>query len=141
MFFLVCCRLTFAQQQTARPAVSVTNQGGNTQSQAQNTQDPGSGPCPSLWVYEGDNVMALAFSPDGQWLATTGSGHLRASNEIRNYVRIWNTTTGKLEREWDTGQLSRQAAFSPDGIQLAYSQNGKIEVRDFRRDIVLYKLA
>jgi WD40 repeat protein len=135
----VCCRPASAQQQTPVPAVSVTTQGAVTQ--AQTTQDPGSGPCPPLSVYEGDNVMAIAFSPDGQWLATTGSGHLRASNEIRNHVRIWNTSTGKLEREWDTTQLSRQIAFSPDGNQLAYSQNGKIEVRDFQKNIVLYILA
>jgi WD40 repeat protein len=85
--------------------------------------------------------MAIAFSPDGQWLATTGSGHLRNANEIHNYVTVWNTSTGKLAHRWETGQLSYQVVFSPNGEQLAYSQNGKIEVRDFRRDIVLYTLA
>ena len=141
MLFFVCCRPASAQQQAPVPAVSVTNQGGNTQSQEQTTQDPGSGPCPPLWVYEGDHVMALAFSPDGQWLATTGSGHLHTTGEIHNYVTIWNAVTGKLVRRWETGQLSYQIVFNPNGDQLAYSQNGKIEVRDFQKDTVLYTLA
>jgi WD40 repeat protein len=139
MLLSVCCYPASAQQQTSVPAVSVTTQGAVTQTRT--TQDPGSGPCPPLSVQAGDHIRALGFSPDGQWLATAAEDYSLAANEGRNHITIWNTATGKLEHRWNTGRLVEQVAFNPNGNQLAsYNQNGKIEVRDFRKDIILYTL-
>jgi WD40 repeat protein len=54
-------------------------------------------------------VRAVAFSPDGHWLAT-------ASDKA---ARIWDVTGGKQQRAFSHGDPVLAVAFSPDGHRLA----------------------
>jgi RNA polymerase sigma factor (sigma-70 family) len=59
-----------------------------------------------------DSIYRVAFAPDGKTLAATSL----------NYpLRLWDVTTGKLRRRFDTQvRQSLWLAFSPDGKTLAY---------------------
>ncbi|GIX04390.1 MAG: hypothetical protein KatS3mg114_0259 [Planctomycetaceae bacterium] len=55
-------------------------------------------------------VMALAFSPDGEWLATSGYRE----------VLLWKTADGSLVRRFtNLAERPHDIAFSPDGQELA----------------------
>lgn len=65
-----------------------------------------------------EQATALAFSPDGKWLAAvTAEG-----------FRLWDPTTGALKRSFD-GSFSA-LAFSPDGKLLAWADSEKTVVGD-----------
>ena len=53
---------------------------------------------------------ALAFSPDGRWLA---------SAHADNIVRIWDSATGQLYRKIATQYQTGNLAFAPNSIRLA----------------------
>src|SRR5262249_8215472 len=56
------------------------------------------------------NIDTLAFAPDGRTLA---------AGSFRGVVRLWDTATGKLLREWTAPQPFVAAlAWSPDGRRL-----------------------
>jgi WD40 repeat protein len=63
-------------------------------------------------------VLAVAFSADGKWMASGGYG-----NEKENYfARLWDVATGKEVRRFMHGKKGygvRCLAFSPDGKTLA----------------------
>ncbi len=123
---LCCC----SHQEAPKPAPSVAVQGTVTRPQPQATQAPASSPCPPLEVHAGHDTRALAFSRDGQWLASGG---------YDKTIIVWNALTGKLERKWDIDHPVLHVVFSPDGGHLAsLNQKGKIEVWDFRKGTLLY---
>ena len=67
-------------------------------------------------------VRAMAFSPDGRWLATTG-GLLEAKT-----VRVWNVVTGKELFRHDLPEPGYEVAFSPSGrYLLSVSRQGTLE--------------
>ena len=55
-------------------------------------------------------ILALAFSPDGKTLATTGADR---------GVRFWDVASGREDRRIDGAGSGRALAFSPDGQTLA----------------------
>jgi WD40 repeat protein len=56
------------------------------------------------------SVWAVAFSPDGRWLATGGSDQT---------ARVWDVRSGQLHHNLRHGNWVRAVAFSPDGRWLA----------------------
>ncbi len=102
-----------------------------------------------LQVTHGDTVLAVAFSPDGAWLATgsrnktariwdaTGQQRLqvahgepvlavafspdgtRLATGGGNTARTWDATTGQQQLQVAYGDTMKAVAFSPDGTRLA----------------------
>ncbi|MGB0034420.1 MAG: hypothetical protein WBP79_02980 [Candidatus Acidiferrales bacterium] len=72
-------------------------------------------------------LTALAFSPDGKWLAWSG---------YDDTIVIWNAATGAEERKltWPRppGNPFMQLAFSPDGTHLSALALGKLRVWDLQ---------
>jgi eukaryotic-like serine/threonine-protein kinase len=67
-----------------------------------------------------ERAQALAFSPDGRWLASGGAGERRGGS--RPVVILWDVTTGEEVRRFEADKLSEavgRVAFSPDGKTLA----------------------
>ena len=75
-------------------------------------------------LFIGGGVWALAFSPDGTWLATGG---------MDGTARIWDPATGQqlaeLSHSGKIGKVVRAVAFSPDGTRLATTSSGDSTVR------------
>jgi RNA polymerase sigma factor (sigma-70 family) len=63
-------------------------------------------------------VLAIAFSPDGKWMASGGYGNVKDDY----FARLWDMETGKEVRRFMHGRKGygvRSLAFSPDGKTLA----------------------
>jgi RNA polymerase sigma factor (sigma-70 family) len=63
-------------------------------------------------------VLAIAFSPDGKWMASGGYGNVKDDY----FARLWDVETGKEVRRIMHGRKGygvRSLAFSPDGKTLA----------------------
>lgn len=76
-------------------------------------------------VEQGEKVLAAAFSPDGQWLATGG---------ITN-VRIWKMVGGQtvLQMSGETESYIRQVQFDPSSrVLLTVSKDGAVRLWDAR---------
>jgi WD40 repeat protein len=81
----------------------------------------------------------VAFSPDGQWLATAADNSWLKGTGNPTHVAVWNATTGNLLRKWDTKSLVTQVVFSPDGEHLAsVDQKGTVQVLDYRSGEEIY---
>ena len=81
------------------------------------------GPLKAIFVGHTDHVWSVAFSPDGQTLA---------SGSQDSTIRLWDTHTGKLKMTLigETGSIY-SVAFSPDGQTLASgSQDSTIRLWD-----------
>jgi WD40 repeat protein/serine/threonine protein kinase len=80
--------------------------------------DPATGQLVRDWSGRVGTVASLAFSPDGQTLA---SGHIA----LQGKVRIWDVGTGRLLRTLNGHKDAvRSIAFAPDGQNLATTGGG-----------------
>ncbi len=72
-------------------------------------------------------VLTVAFSPDGQVLATGGGEPLSRVPNEDNTIRLWNVATGREIRrlEGHTDDVNR-VAFSPDGTKLVSGSGNNI---------------
>src|SRR5262249_19156163 len=73
-------------------------------------------------VMEGENnpVSALAFSPDGKYLAAAVTAHDAIRLPFDAEVRVWDAVTGRrLQTVARPGVSVYHLAFSPDGKRLA----------------------
>ena len=75
------------------------------------------------------SLQALAFSPDGQWLASGGYG---------DTVTVWNAATGaelsRLSRPQPPNNAVVKLAFSPDGTHLGELRyNGRVTIWDLQK--------
>src|SRR5262245_6757656 len=79
------------------------------------------------------SLGALAFSPNGQWLASGGYG---------DTVMVWNAATGaeqsRLCRPQPRNNAVVKLVFSPDGTHLAELRyNGRVTIWDFQKGRVI----
>ncbi|GLF95145.1 nSTAND1 domain-containing NTPase [Streptomyces yaizuensis] len=80
-----------------------------------------------LTLPSGHTLDGTAFSGNGQNLATGSSSRERATGST---VRLWDTGTGRIRREFTVGAEAR-LAISPDGRQIALSSDGRtVHLRD-----------
>jgi hypothetical protein len=85
------------------------------------------------------SVSALAFSPDGRWIAT-GSGGMLAQGSRGPTLGLWERPTGR-RRSLPHGSenVIWSLAFSPDGTRLAVGgTNPQVEVRDVKTGEILW---
>ncbi|HET6821291.1 MAG TPA: hypothetical protein VFH34_01515, partial [Anaerolineales bacterium] len=76
-----------------------------------------------LDVLEGHQgmVTSLAFSPDGNLLASSG---------YDRFIKLWNVTTGALVGQVSIADTPNSLAFSPDGTKLAVAANLEVTIID-----------
>ncbi len=74
-----------------------------------------------LLVSTDGQVMGVALSPDGNWLATGDTGRK---------LRVWNAQTGQVVHEEQNNKLNwvYGAAFLPDAKTLLYSSGGFVRI-------------
>jgi WD40 repeat protein len=95
----------------------------------------------SPWVFPTSSVSALAFSPDGRWVATASYARNLAGEE-RHLVHLWDRRTGVARWEFD-GHIRpiTRMQFSADSTHLLVSHDLDSFHRYHPADIVVWKVA
>jgi len=77
-------------------------------------------------------VQAVAFSPDGVWLASADGVGSRpgARSDTYGQVRLWKTTTWQEQAPLKHGDWVHRVAFSPDGKLLVTESGGEVQLWD-----------
>ena len=130
----LCTHAVLAQQaeEQAPPRVGVF--GVPVEKRAPPQIPPGSRPPDQVFHAINSWILgALAFSANGQWLASGGYG---------DTVMVWNAATGaersRLSRPQPPNNAVVKLAFSPDGTHLAELRyNGRVTIWDFQKATVV----
>lgn len=132
--FALCLELASAEQGTQQPTPRVGVVGVPAEKAAPPQVPPGSRPPDQVFpAINSWSLGALAFSADGQWLASGGYG---------DTVMVWNAATGaeqnRLSRPGPPNNAVVKLAFSPDGTHLAELRyNGRVTIWDFQEATVV----
>jgi WD40 repeat protein len=70
-----------------------------------------------LWEAQTEQILGVAFSPDGQHLASAGQG--RPFSPFGGVVTFWDAGPGEGSVIMNEGKATHSVAFSPDGKRLA----------------------
>ncbi len=74
---------------------------------------------------------AVAYRPDGRWIASVVGGHPADREDSAGEVRIWDAATGQPVRALAAPGTAHRLAFSPDGLRLALAgTDGSVLVWD-----------
>ncbi len=77
------------------------------------------------WARGGPNpIQALAFSPDGRWVAAGSSQHGPGPAMDETPLRIWETASGRLVCATDLGWGARDRLGQVEVMQLAFHPDG-----------------
>jgi WD40 repeat protein len=129
-----CLQLAFAQQGTQQPPPRVSVFSLPVETAAPRQVPTGSRPPDQVFPAINSWALgALAFSRDGQWLASGGYG---------DTVMVWNAATGaeqsRLTRPQPPNNAVVKLAFSPNGTHLAELRyNGRVTIWDFQKATVV----
>ncbi|MEW5871786.1 MAG: WD40 repeat domain-containing protein [Chloroflexota bacterium] len=103
--------------------------------------DVGSGKLVHTLKWKGmtSGVISPEFSPDGALFAYGGRHMPKNSPESMNYIRVWDTQTGELYREFNHKGFN-QLAFSSDGQMLATVGSTQLKIWDLSTGEALKEL-
>ncbi len=92
-----------------------------------------------------ERVKALAISPDGKIVAAGDWQFAEPEFNLKSFVRLWDTTSGKLSFKLPYSWSICALAFSPEGKTLAVATHihknlGKIHIWDIRSGTELFAL-
>jgi WD40 repeat protein len=130
----LCAHGALAQQGTQQAPARAAQLGVPAEKAAPPQVPPGSRPPDQVFPAINSWALgALAFSPDGQWLASGGYG---------DTVMVWNATKGaeqsRLSRSQPPNNAVVRLTFSPDGTHLAELRyNGRVTIWDFQKATVV----
>jgi WD40 repeat protein len=82
-------------------------------------------------------ISAMAFSPDGQRIATGGFSELTYNHPV--HVLLWDVAAGKVLRDWPAPRRVRAVEFLPGGRAIAAMAGDERVVFDLARKTSLEK--
>lgn len=127
VLFVFCPCVALAQTASSQPTQTITQIGVRQRMMNPVPIPPDARPPDRVLPGASASIAALAFSPDGKWLAWAGYGET---------ITIWNATTGAEERTltWPRPRLTAFSTltFNPDATRLSAIADGKLRTWDLQ---------